>query len=490
MMARIHERRTNGRKPERWADVCECAVNTRREHEVPSGRVTQATTTIRVEHDEQLMEKIVSDPNIQRAYRRVVENKGAPGVDGMPVDKLDAHLRVYWPKLKQQLLNGTYQSSPVRRVCIPKPDGGVRELGIPTAMDRLIQQAINQVLTPIFDPHFSEHSYGFRPNKSAHQAILQAQEYVNAGKQFVVDIDLEKYFDRVNHDILMRKVFERVKDKRVLKTIRGYLKGGALINGCKVISEEGTPQGGPLSPLLANIMLDDSDKELEKRGLSFVRYADDLNIYVRTQRAGERVMASMKTFLEKRLRLKINEAKSAVARTSKRKFLGFTISNQEKSPIRIAPKSVKRLKDKIRELTRSDKSTSIDKRIKALNQYLTGWSGYFGLAQAKSLTQSLDGWIRMRLRMCLLVLWKKGQGTFRNLCKLGIGKKWAGVIAYSSKGAWRLAHTRQVCTAMGLVYWEQQGLINIHERFGRLQQKLMNRRMPNGTYGGVGGRGL
>lgn len=409
----------------------------------------------------QLMEQVVSRRNMGDAYKRVLQNKGAAGVDRVEVQNLKPYLFEHWERIKQELLMGTYRPSPVRRVEIPKPDGGVRLLGIPTVIDRLIQQSLLQVLNFIFNPDFSEYSYGFRPRRSARQAVAKAKEYINEGYRYVVDMDLSKFFDRVNHDILMAKVARVIGDKRVLKVIRAYLEAGVMVNGVVQASEEGTPQGGPLSPLLANIMLDDLDKELEKRGHRFVRYADDCNIYVRSRRAGERLMTSIRQFVEGKLKLKVNEEKSAVDRPWKRKFLGFSFTSQGETRIRIAPKTKQRFKDKVRELTSRRKSVSMELRIKNLNTYLRGWMGYFKLAETPSVFRKLDEWIRRRLRMCVLKQWKNPKTKRRELIKLGIPIEAAKKIGGSRKGYWHLALTPQLNKALGLHYWETQGLFSL-----------------------------
>jgi RNA-directed DNA polymerase len=341
----------------------------------------------------------------------------------------------------------------------------VRLLGIPTVLDRFIQQAIQQVLTPIFEPQFSQFSYGCRPGKGARKAVRQAQRFIQSGKRIVVDIDLEKFFDRVNHDILMSKVAEHVHDKRIHKLIRKYLQAGVMLNGCCVRTEEGTPQGGPISPLLANIMLNDLDKELTRRGHLFVRYADDCNIYVESKRAGQRVYASIGKFIQERLKLKVNEGKSAVDLPWKRSFLGFSVTMCWQTKLRISPKTRERFKEHVRRLTSRSRSMSMKERLEKLNAYLLGWSGYFGIAETKSIFQEFDEWIRRRLRMCLLKQWKRCKTKLRNLVALGIPEKWAGCIAFSRKRYWRLANTPQVSKALGLAYWRNQGLITLVDRY-------------------------
>lgn len=441
------------------------AVNPWGIEEVPSSSPARAEELTREARYDHLMEQVVERNNLLQALYRVERNKGAAGVDGMAIKSLRSFLVNNWTRIRNELLSGNYQPLPVRRVEIPKPDGGIRLLGIPTILDRLIQQALLQVLTPIFDPKFSPLSYGFRRGYSAHQAVKQAQNFIRQGYRFVVDMDLEKFFDRVNHDILMSKLAKKIEDKRILMLIRRYLQAGIMVNGVCIASDEGTPQGGPLSPLLANIMLDDLDKELLKRGHRFVRYADDCNIYVKSRRAGERVLQGVKEFVEKRLKLKVNMEKSAVDRPWKRKFLGFSFTNNLDPRLRLAPKTVKRFKDKIRELTCRSKGQSMENRIQLLNTYLQGWGGYFRLADTRSVFQSLDEWTRRRLRMCLLKQWKKPKTKRKNLIALGIPRDWATLISGSRKGYWRLSNTPQINKALGIAYWQKQGLKSLVERF-------------------------
>src|SRR5712671_1805229 len=365
---------------------------------------TAKCATERPASHEQLMEEVCERENCWQAYKRVKANKGSPGIDGMKVGDLSGYLKQHWPSIREQLLRGTYQPQPVRRVEIPKPDGGVRKLGIPTVLDRLIQQAVMQVLQRRWDPTFSEHSHGFRPKRSAHQAVAKAQQYIAAGHRWVVDLDLEKFFDRVNHDRLMAAIARRVSDKRMRKLIRAFLESGVMENGLVSSVEEGTPQGGPLSPLLSNLVLDELDRELERRQHRFVRYADDCNIYVGSERAGKRVMQSVTGFIRRRLKLKVNEAKSAVARTQDRKFLGFSFTGGAEPKRRIAPKALLRCKQRVRELTRRTRGISVEQMTKELTSYLRGWKSYFGFSQTPSVLHGLDQWIRRRLRS---VIWKQ-----------------------------------------------------------------------------------
>lgn len=413
-----------------------------------------------------LLEKILSRDNMLKALKRVVANKGSHGVDGTRVDELRPFIIDNWLNLKQKLLEGKYNPSPVRRVEIPKADGGLRMLGIPTVLDRLIQQAIAQELSKIYDPTFSSSSYGFRPNKSAKEAILKAKEYITAGYKWVVDMDLEKFFDKVNHDILMERLSRRIKDKRVLKLIRRYLESGAMINGIKVNSEEGTPQGGPLSPLLANILLDEVDKELEKRGHRFCRYADDCNVYVKSRKAGLRVMESLKRLIEDRLKLKINENKSAVDLVFKRKYLGFSFYfSKDKAEIRIHDKSYKRFNERIRELTNRNTGISMDYRLKKLKEYIVGWINYFGIANAANRIREIDKWVRRRLRACIWKQWKKCRTKFENLIKLGLPKYKAWEFANTRKGYWRISSSPILQSTLTNEYLENLGYTSISKRY-------------------------
>nr|WP_277997883.1 group II intron reverse transcriptase/maturase [Moorella glycerini] len=417
------------------------------------------------------MEQVVARSNMLAALKRVERNGGAPGVDGIPTERLRDQIRTEWPRIREELLAGTYRPKPVRRVEIPKPGGGKRLLGIPTVMDRLIQQALLQVLTPIFDPQFSENSFGFRPGRRAHDAVKKARQYVEEGYEWAVDLDIEKYFDRVNHDILMARVARKVTDKRVLTLIRRYLTAGVMVKGVVMETAEGTPQGGPLSPLLANILLDDLDKELEKRGHKFVRYADDCNIYVKSKRAGERVMASIRNFLQERLKLKINEQKSAVDRPWKLKFLGFSMYKAKAGEIliRLAPQTIERVKMKIREITSRNKPVSMEERIERLNAYLGGWIGYFALADTPSTFRNLEGWMRRRLRMCLWKQWKRVRTRYRELRALGLPDWVVHNFANARKGPWRMAHG-PMNRALGNAYWQSQGLMSLTERYQSLRQ--------------------
>ncbi|WP_338471239.1 group II intron reverse transcriptase/maturase [Niallia sp. XMNu-256] len=417
-----------------------------------------------------LLNQILSRKSMLLALKRVEQNKGSHGVDMMPVQNLRQHLVENWVSIRGAILKGTYEPMPVRRVEIPKPDGGVRLLGIPTVTDRLIQQAIAQILSKIYDPMFSEHSYGFRPNRSAHDAVRKAKGYIKDGYRWVVDMDLEKFFDKVNHDRLMNTLAKRIEDKPLLKLIRKYLQAGVLINGVVSSAEQGTPQGGPLSPLLSNIVLDELDKELEARGHKFVRYADDCNIYIKSKRAGERTMNSIQRFIEKKLRLKVNEKKSAIDRPWKRKFLGFSFTSSKEPKVRIAKDSLKRLKNKVRKLTSRKMSYPMEYRVEKLNQYLIGWCGYFALADTKTVFRELDGWVRRRLRMCLWKNWKNPRTKIRNLIKLGVPEWKAYEWGNSRKGYWRISNSPILSKALNNSYWSNQGLKSLQTRYEFLRQ--------------------
>jgi RNA-directed DNA polymerase len=384
-----------------------------------------------------LMEGVCERQNLQAALKRVRRNAGSPGIDGMTVEELPDHLRVHWPRLREELLAGHYQPQPVGRVAIPKRSGGERELGIPTVLDRFIQQALLQVLQPLFDPTFSDASYGFRPGRSAHDAVLRAQAYVQEGRSVVVDIDLEKFFDRVNHDILMGRLAKRIADRRVLRLIRRYLNAGMLANGVVIERHEGTPQGGPLSPLLANVLLDEVDKELERRGHAFVRYADDLNVYVRTQRSGERVMTSLRKLFGK-LKLRVNETKSKVTRATNAKFLGFSFWMAAGRVIRrrVAPEAIARMNERVRELTRRSSGRSLAQICEPLGAYLKGWKAYFRLADTPSAFADIDGWVRHRLRAVQLKHWKRGRVVYRELVARGLSARAARQVAANSRRWW------------------------------------------------------
>jgi RNA-directed DNA polymerase len=417
-----------------------------------------------------LWEQIFSRGNLFAALARVEANGGAPGVDGLTVEALRPYLKAHWLEMRAALDAGRYRPQPVRRVEIPKPDGGVRLLGIPTVVDRLIQQAMAQVLTPMFDPQFSEHSYGFRPKRSAHQAIEAAQKYLEEGYEWVVDMDLEKFFDHVNHDALMARVGRVVKDRRVKRMIHLYLISGVMVEGVVMASEEGTPQGGPLSPLLSNIMLDDLDKELERRGHRFVRYADDCNIYVRSARAGERVMNSVKQFIEKKLKLKVNERKSAVARAAQRKFLGYSFLKRKGVFLRrVAARSLERLKDKIRALTRRTTGEPLSSLIERVNRLVQGWMSYYRLADTPSLFQELDEWLRHRLRQLVWKRWKRPKTRYRELVARGVPAFSAREAAGSGKGPWRLSASPPVHQALNNAYWRAQGLLSFSDRYQQLR---------------------
>jgi RNA-directed DNA polymerase len=418
---------------------------TRREAESPAG-------------SQKLMEEVCDRENLREAMKRVQANRGGPGIDGMKVDELLGYLKEHGPELREQLLNGTYQPQPVKRVEIPKPDGGVRKLGIPTVLDRWIQQAILQVLQEEWDPTFSDSSYGFRPGRSAQQAVARAQQYIGEGYAYVVDLDLEKFFDRVNHDKLMGQIAKRVGDKRLLKLIRAFLNAGVMEGGLVSPSVEGTPQGGPLSPLLSNLVLDEFDRELEARGHRFVRYADDCNIYVRSERAGQRVMESVQRFITTKLKLKVNESKSAVAKPQERKFLGFSFTAGKELKRKIAPKALERFKERIREITIGGKGNNMEQVMDELARYMRGWRGYFGFCQTPSVLKHLDSWVRRRVRCAFWRQWKTGRRRYAELVARGLSRAEAVTAAGARCGPWRTSHSPALAKALSNAYLASIGL--------------------------------
>ena len=416
------------------------------------------------------MEEVVRRENIAAAHTRVVRNGGAAGVDGMTVEALLPYCREHWARIREELLSGSYKPQPIRRVEIPKPDGkGTRTLGIPTVLDRMIQQALLQMLQPIFDPTFSDGSFGYRPGRSAQGAVQRAREYIAAGYRWVVDLDLEKFFDRVNHDVLMARVARRMKDKRVLLLIRRYLQAGMMEDGLVSPRTEGTPQGSPLSPLLSNVLLDELDKELERRGHRFVRYADDSNVYVRSEAAGKRVMTSLEQFLRERLRLRINREKSAVARPWKRKFLGYTVTWHLDPKLRVALQSIHRLKAKLRQILRRGRGRSLAQVIKELGPVLRGWVAYFRLVGVKGSFEDLDAWVRRKLRCILWRQWKKPRTRVKKLCKLGLAPDRARAAAYNGRGPWWNAGASHMNQAIPTRMLRRMGLVSLLEEYWRLQ---------------------
>jgi len=437
--------------------------------EAPSISVAQTKTDLRGKQY-QLLDNILAKDNMLNALKKVEHNKGAPGIDKMEVPHLRKHLSEEWQFTKSTLLSGTYKPMPVREVDIPKPDGGFRTLGIPTVTDRMIQQAVSLKLAPIFDKDFSEYSYGFRPGRSAHQAVQKARQYIEEGYKWVVDIDIEKFFDRVNHDMLMARVARKITDKRVLKLVRSYLNAGVLKDGVVIEKHEGTPQGGPLSPLLSNIVLDDLDKELTKRGHKYTRYADDSNIYCRSKRAAERTYDSIVDFIEKRLKLKVNRAKSRVDIAYRIRFLGYGyyVSEKGKVSLRLGSGVAKRQRDKIRQITRRNRGRSLDSVIKEINVAMTGFINYFKLADMAEFLTKLEKWIRRKLRVIVWKYWKKIRTKFRKLVGMGLTKEQA-FMACSRKKYWRLSRTPQLNTVMGVIYFRDRGLINLVERYSLIR---------------------
>lgn len=414
------------------------------------------------------MEEVVRRENMKKALNRVCANKGAAGVDGMTVEELTPYLKEHWPGIREELLGGTYQPSSVLRVEIPKPDGGKRLLGIPTVLDRLIQQALLQIFTPLFDPHFSDNSYGFRPGRSCHHAVKAARGYVEAGYRYVVDIDLEKFFDRVNHDVLMARVARRVKDTRILRLIRRYLTSGVMVAGVVEARREGTPQGGPLSPLLSNILLDDLDKELESRGHRFCRYADDCNTYVKSKAAGERVKKSITFYLLRRLRLKVNEGKSAVERPWRREFLGYSMTPERKPKLKVSRSAEKRAKAHLRDIMRKGRGRKLSVVIGEITLFLRGWIGYFRLSQVKRVFEELDGWIRRKLRCILWKQWKKPKTRAKKLMQRGIDRARAYASAYNGHGPWWNAGASHMHAAIPTNWLCSLGLLRLISEHRRL----------------------
>nr|WP_226930352.1 group II intron reverse transcriptase/maturase [Stutzerimonas chloritidismutans] len=435
-----------------------------------SAEVSAASVTWTNAEPDMLMERVLAPANLERAYQRVVSNKGAPGADGMTVADLAGYVKQYWPILKARLLAGEYHPQVVRSVEIPKPQGGMRQLGIPSVMDRLIQQALLQQLTPIFDPLFSDYSYGFRPGRSAHQAVEMARVHVAVGHRWCVELDLEKFFDRVNHDILMACVERHVEDKRVLRLIRRYLEAGVMSGGVVSHRQEGTPQGGPLSPLLSNILLDELDRELERRGHRFVRYADDANIYVRSPRAGERVLASVERFLNHRLKLRLNRDKSRVAGSWKCDYLGYGMSWHRQPRLRVATMSLRRVRDRLRELLRGVRGHKMANVIERINPVLRGWAGYFKLSQSKRPFEELDGWVRHKLRCVVWRQWKQPSTRARNLMRLGLGEERAYKSAFNGRGPWWNSGAPHMNQALPKKLWDRLGLVSILDTINRLNR--------------------
>jgi RNA-directed DNA polymerase len=435
----------------------------------PHGQSCAATTDTPSLGDvsEDLMELVVEPANMERAWKQVRANRGAPGVDGMTIAEFPEHFRERWPTIRQQLLDGTYRPQPVRRVTIPKPDGGERLLGIPTVLDRLIQQAVQQVLTPIFDPDFSESSFGFRPQRSAHGAVKQIQQTIRQGYRYAVDVDLSKFFDRVQHDVLMSRVARKVRDKRVLRLIGRWLRAGVMVEGVIHTTDAGTPQGGPLSPLLSNILLDDLDRELQRRGLRFARYADDFLILVRTHHAARRVFASVSRFLTRKLKLVVNQQKSRITRADGVEFLGFVFCTR-RAELRVTAKNLSRLKTRVREITGRSRGVSMTRMLRELGRYLRGWMGYFGLAATKSVFSRLDEWIRRRVRMCYWKQWRYPRTRIRKLVQLGVSRDQAISHGASRKGYWRLSRTLGGQCGMTKQWLRSQGLVFLRYLWGDL----------------------
>jgi len=435
-----------------------------------NGESTTPTTTDDSTPDlTDLMEAVIAKENLAKALKRVESNKGAAGIDNREVSGLRPYLKEHWPQIRVELLSGVFRPSPVKRIEIPKPGGGVRKLGIPTVLDRFIQQALHQILSPIFERNFSEQSFGFRPKRSAHDAVKSAQKHAASGNRIVIDLDLDSFFDRVNHDILMSRVARSVKDKRILTLIRRFLQSGVMADGVKIETESGTPQGGPLSPLLSNILLNDFDKELERRGHKFCRYADDVNIYVKSKRAGERVLASVTDYLERVLKLKVNKTKSAVARPWERKFLGYSMTRHKKPRLKVASQSVDRLGTKLRVLFRKGRGRNIGRFIKEdLNPLLRGWANYFHLTEVKGVLEELDMRIRHHLRCMLWRQWKKPSTRFKRLVSLGISMERARDSAYNGRGPWWNSGASHMNDAFRRKYFDKLGLISLLDQVRRV----------------------
>jgi group II intron reverse transcriptase/maturase len=419
------------------------------------------------------MEEVVRRKNLKKALKRVCVNKGSPGIDGMTVDELKDYLKAHWPEIRERLLQGRYNPQPVKQVLIPKPGGGTRMLGIPTVLDRFIQQALLQALNPIYDPAFSPYSYGFRPRRNAHQAVRQAKRYIEEGYKWVVDIDLEKCFDRINHDILMGRIAKRISDNRVLRLIRRYFQAGIMVHGVVQERHEGTPQGGPLSPLLSNILLDELDKELERRGHNFCRYADDCNIYVRSERAGKRVMDSIERFLAKKLKLKVNRQKSAVDKPQERQFLGFSFTDGRALKIKLSRKALKNVKHRIKQITRRSRGIFLLQVVKELSEYLKGWLGYFRLIETPTVLKDLDSWIRRRLRCFVMKQWIKNCHTrYKGLQSLGVSDWNARPVAASRKGPWAMSNMKPVKVAMPNRFFAERDLLCLFNHYESLAKAI------------------
>ncbi|MGK4342168.1 group II intron reverse transcriptase/maturase [Ectopseudomonas oleovorans] len=435
-----------------------------------SAQTPMASVTWTKAEPNTLMERVLSPANLRRAYRRVVNNRGAPGADGLSVDELAGYLKQYWPSLRERLQTGEYQPYGVRAVNIPKPDGGVRTLGIPSVLDRLIQQALLQQLTPLFEPLFSDFSYGFRPGRSAHQAIGMARAHVAAGYRWSVELDLEKFFDRVDHDLLMDLLARQVEDPRVRRLVRRYLEAGVMAGGLVSLRREGTPQGGPISPLLSNILLNELDRELSRRGHRFVRYADDANVYVRSRQAGERVLASLERFLEQRLRLRLNRAKSQVIRPWRSSYLGYGMTVHRQPKLRIAGSSLQRLRERVKSLLRARRGSQLTWLIERLNPVLRGWSSYFKLSQSKRPVEELDGWVRRLLRNVLWRHWKRPVTRARNLMRLGLPEERVWKSATNGRGPWWNAGALHLRQALPKKRWDALGLVSILDTITRLSR--------------------